>query len=188
LNSASYRNQLAETSIGAIRGQDNASYITPLMQTLKDNESAFTTGGFGRGLGALAWLTRNEDKKEATRDFLMARLDHPKKQVQQAAINALGTLGDPKALAALERIAAGPKENPERAAAERAATTLRDGRKPSVEVSALRNEMNTLQKDNRELRTELDELKKKLDALVPKTTETKSGQDARQGSKENKEK
>ena len=186
LQSSSYRNHLAETSVGAIRGQDNASYIGPLLDTLKTNEMAFTTGGFGRGLGALAWLARNEDKKDAVRDFLMARLEHPKKQVQQAAINALGTLGDTKALAALERIAAGPKENPERAAAERAANTLRDGRKPSVEVSALRNEVVNLQKDNRQLRRDLDELKKKLEALTPKTADDKSGKPPTRPAKERK--
>jgi len=157
------------------------------MEVLKEKEAAFETSSYGRGLTTLGWLARQEDKKDVVRDFLMARLDHPKKRVQQAAINALGTLGDTKALAALERIASGPKENPERGAAERAATNLREGRKPSVEVSTLRGEIVNLQKDNRELRRELDDLKKKLEALVPKTegkaakTSAPSGKGKKQG-------
>jgi aminopeptidase N len=187
LKSTSYRNHLADTAIGAMRAQDQASYIAPLMEVLKEKEAAFETSSYGRGLTTLGWLARQEDKKDVVRDFLMARLDHPKKRVQQAAINALGTLGDTKALAALERIASGPKENPERGAAERAATNLREGRKPSVEVSTLRGEIVNLQKDNRELRRELDDLKKKLEALVPKTegkaakTPAPSGKGKKQG-------
>ena len=48
--------------------------------------------------------------------------------------------------------------------------SLRDARKPSVELSQLRNEVLNLQKENRELRKDFDELKKKLEATTLKPT------------------
>jgi hypothetical protein len=109
------------------------------------------------------------------REFLAARLNHPKKRVQQAAIAALGTLGDAKAIAVLEKFTSAPKESPERTAAEKAITSLRDTRKPGAELGTLRNEVLTLQRENRELRREFEEFKKKIEAATPKPGETKSG-------------
>jgi len=174
LKSESYRNSLADAAVTAARGQDDATYVAPLLAVLKEREPNFTTPGFGRALSALAWLSRNEEKKDAAREFLLGHLNSPRQQVKIAAINALGTLGDTKAIAALEVIAAGPKGNTDRASAERAVTLLRDTRKPAAEVSTLRTEVTTLQKDNRELRREMDDLKKKLDALLPKPAATKA--------------
>lgn len=167
LRSTSYRNSLAEAAVLAIRAQDEASYLEPLLGVLRERRAAFTTGGYGRGLGALAWLARNEEKKDMVREFLLTHLNDPRRPVQLAAINGLGTLGDAKAITALEKVAAGPKENPERGAAERAVTLLRENRKPSAEVGTLRNEVLALQKENREIRSSLEELKKKLEALAP---------------------
>jgi aminopeptidase N len=173
LETKSYRNSIADAAVGAMRAQDESFYLTPLLASLRAKEADFTTGGFARGLGALAWLGRNEEKKDGVREFLLGYLGSRKRQWQQAAINALGTLGDAKALAPLELIASGPKDNPERAAAERAVTSLRDVRKPSVELGSLRGEVLSLQKENRELRKELDELKKKIEALAPKPAPAK---------------
>lgn len=173
LNSTSYRNSLADAAINAIRAQDDANYIAPLLHVLQTRESAFTTGGFANGLGVLAFLARHEEKKDPVREFLLSKLNSPKQRVQVAAINALGTLGDAKALAALEKLTTVSKESPERTAAERAVAALRDARKPSVEVGAVRNDLLTLQRETRDLRKELDDLKKKFEALSGKPSEAK---------------
>ena len=176
LNSKSYRNMLADAAINAMRAQDDAGYIDPLRETLKQRETAFTTGGFGRGLENLAYLARNEAKKDSVRELLTGYVDSKKTRVQLAAINALGTLGDPKAIAVLEKYTSQSKEAPERAAAERAIASLRDAKKPSVELGVLRSEVLTLQRDNRDLRKEFDDLKKKLDAMSPPSANNKTNQ------------
>jgi len=178
LNSESYRNTLASAAVGAIRAQDDVSYLEPLRESLEKKEKAFTTGGFSRGLETLAWLARNEEKKEAVRGFLVARLNHRKKSVQLAVINALGTLGDPKAITVLETFTTAPKESRERTAAEKVVADLRAMKKPSAEMGTLRTEVLALQKENRELRKEFDDLKKKLDAALPKPSTTKTNKPA----------
>ena len=178
LNSESYRNTLASAAVNAIRAQDDASYMEPLRDCLQKKEPAFTSGGFSRGLDTLAWLARNEEKKDAVREFLVARLKHKKKNVQLAVINALGTLGDPKAIAVLETFTNAPKESRERTAAEKVLADLRANKKPSAEMGTLRTEVLALQKENRELRKEFDDLKKKLDAALPKPSTTKTNKPA----------
>ncbi len=173
LNSTSYRNATADAAINAIRAQADANYIAPLLDLLQKNEAAFTSAGFARALDTLAKLAANEDKKDTVREFLLKHLDSPKRRVQLAAIAALGTLQDTKALAPLEKLTTAPKASPLRAAAENAVTALLDTKKPAAENRTLRNEMLTLQKSNRDLRRDFDDLKKKLEALSPKPPEAK---------------
>lgn len=179
LQSTSYRNNVADAAITAIRAQADASYIQPLMDALQKSEANFTSGGFARGLDTLARLAADEEKKDAVREFLLRYLDSSKRRVQFAAIAGLGTLGDMKAAGALEKLAGAPKESPTRASAERALAALRETKKlVPAEVGSLRNEVMTLQKANRDLRKDFDDLKKRLDALAPKPTETKTGKGA----------
>jgi len=166
LNSTSYRNVVGNAAISAMRLQDNPVYIQPILDTLRDNEAAFTTGGFARGLENVAYLARNEEKKDTVREFLVSHINSQKQRVQLSAINALGTLGDPKAMVVLEKFTAGAKENPERVAAEKSLASLRDARKPFIELATLRNEVLDLQRENRQLRKDFDELKKKLEAAL----------------------
>jgi len=176
LNSTSYRNVVGNAAINAMRSQDNPTYIQPIIETLRNNETAFTTGGFARGLENVAYLARNEEKKDTVREFLLTHINSKKQRVQLAAINALGTLGDPKAMVVLEKFTGGAKENPERVAAEKSLASLRDAKKPSVELATLRNEVLDLQKENRQLRKDFDDLKKRLEAALgsPSSKSTKS--------------
>lgn len=168
LNSESYRNAYAEAAIQGMRSQDNPDFLDPLLKELKERESDFTSSGFARGLDTLAFLARNEENKEPYREFITEHVNSKKQRVQIGAINALGTLGDPKAVAVLERFTGSVKESPERAAAEKAIAAVRDQKKPGVELGTLRTEVANLQKENRDLRKELDDLKKKVEALAPK--------------------
>ncbi|MBI3879008.1 MAG: hypothetical protein HY301_02965, partial [Verrucomicrobia bacterium] len=56
------------------------------------------------------------------------------------------------------------KDSPERQAAEKAITAIREAQKTSADLKTLRNEVLDLQKSNRELKKDLDELKKKVEA------------------------
>ena len=147
-----------------MRAQDDPAYVSPLLQTLSDRTAELPTRVFAQGLGALAYLDRNEDKKDAVREFLIGHVNDKKKFVQRSALTALGTLGDPRAIAVLSTFATGAKDSPERAAAESAVATLRAGRKPVDDFKHLRAEVSDLEKANRTLRQDLDDLKKRLDA------------------------
>jgi aminopeptidase N len=171
VKSESYRNSLADAAVGAMRAQGDPAYIEPLQMALQEREQQFTTGGFARGLDALAYLARNEEKKDAVRELLLGFTNSQKKQVRLAALNALGTLGDPKAIAPLETFAGARKDSPERDAADKAIAALRVAKKPSDEWRDLRTEVLDLKKENRELKKQLDELKKKVDAAESKTPE-----------------
>jgi len=167
LKSDSFRNRVADSAIAAMRLQDDTAYIQPLLETLRTREEAFTSYGFSQGLDTLAYLDRHEDKKEAVRQFLMQQLANPKRTVQIGAINALGTLGDPKAIAALEKFAQATADSPQRGAAQRAVASLRADRKPVDDFKNLRQEVLDLQKANRDLRKEMDDLKKRIQTGGP---------------------
>jgi aminopeptidase N len=164
LRSESYENELANAAIGAIHAQDDPAYIAPLLETLSQREADFTSRGFAQGLDTLAYLARNEQNKDHVREFLLARVHHPKRTVQLAALNALGTLGDPKALVVVSDFARAGKAAPEQATAERVVTELRAGRKPVDDFKNLRQAVMTLEKANRDLKKELDEVKQKVEA------------------------
>jgi HEAT repeat protein len=112
LNSESYRNQLAGAAIEAMRSQDDPAYIAPLMETLRKREADFRSWRFGNNLETLAYLARNEEKKDAVREFLLDYVNHKNESIQVGAIKALGTLGDPKSLAVLQTFADAAKTGP----------------------------------------------------------------------------
>jgi aminopeptidase N len=188
LHSESFRNQLAVAAIGAIRSQDSPDYIAPLRETLASREKDFTSFGFAEGLRALGYLTRNEEKKDVVRDFLLGYVNHKKLTIQLASMNALGALGDPAAIAVLEKFSTATKESPQRTAAERAVAELRAGRKPVDDFKNLRQDVLDLQKASRDLRKELDDLKKKTDAKRRVIAEPPSRKKPAAASPKNKEK
>ena len=165
LKSSSYRNELADAAIQAIRTQDDPSYIKPLIKTLASHESAFTSRGFGRGLRALAYIGRNEDDKDEVRNFLTGFVNHKKERIQADAIRALGDLRDPQAISVVATFTSAreQKDNIHKAA-EGALKNLRDVQKVPVELRSLRNEVIDLKKESEKLREELEDLKKRFEA------------------------
>ena len=71
------------------------------MAVLNKDEDRFTSRGFGQGLGALGHVAKSIEKKDDVRDFLVKYVNHPKTIVRTSAIDALGNLGDPKAISVL---------------------------------------------------------------------------------------
>jgi HEAT repeat protein len=158
-----------------MRSQDDPAYVAPLIENLSRHRDAYTSRGYAQGLSAVAYLARNEEKKETVRKFLVDHVNDKKKTIQRAAISALGTLGDPQAIAVLETFATASKDTPERSAAERAIADLRVGRKPVDDFKNLRQEVLDLKKANRELQKEVDTLKK--------TSEAQTGTSSAKGKK-----
>jgi HEAT repeat protein len=173
LNASSWRQHLSETAMTTMRAQSDPFYIEPLRDALERRKTEFPGRSLGIGLEALAYLSRDEDEKDGVREFIASFTNDPRQNVKVAALNALGSLRDERALPVLERFAGTQKNTSVQRAAERAVEAIRSGRKAPVEVGDLRRELQELQKQNRELRREFDAMKKKLDAGVttpaPKT-------------------
>jgi aminopeptidase N len=174
LKGDSYRNRLAEAAIAAMRAQDDPAFIAPLRETLAKREAAFTSYGFGEALDALAFLARNEKPRDSVREFLAGYINHKRERLQLAAMKALGTLEDPKAIALLETFASASKETPQQKEAEKAIAALRAVNKPSDNLKDLRQEVLDVKKENQRLSKELAEVKKKLDAGTAKEPEKKT--------------
>ena len=93
------------------------------------------------------------------REFLIQRLDHPKVNVRSAAIQALGILGDPRAITVLESLSKSDNERISRPA-EQAVAKLRES-KPTAprEIIDLRKEIADVKKASDKLKTELKTLR-----------------------------
>jgi valyl-tRNA synthetase len=137
--------------------------------------AVFTSGGFGDGLNAMAFLARNEKSRDDVRGFLAGFLNHNRERLHLAAMKALGALEDPKAIALLETFANAAKETPQQEEATKAIAALRAVNKPSDNLKDLRQEVLDLQKETRRLNKELEDVKKKLGASTPKKPEKKMG-------------
>jgi aminopeptidase N len=162
----SFRAGLPAAAIEAIRQQDNATYVEPLLSALKARQPDWPTSVFTSGLTTLGWIGRNEEKRDPIRLHLTSLLNHPKDSVVLAAIGALRMLGDAQAIAPLERFNGLAQDNPIRKAADEAVIALRAGSKPSAEIASVRGEILTLQQQNRDLRKEVETLRKKLEATL----------------------
>ena len=114
----------------------------------------------------MAYLARNEEDKAKPRRFLLDRVNHLNPRIRLAAIESLGQLGDPKAIAVLEKFAVGGEGTPERKNAEAAIAKLRAARKPVDDFKNLRKEVTDLKKANQDLGKELEELKKRFEAAA----------------------
>jgi len=164
LNTPSYRDRLAEAAMVGMKAQDDPAFVAPLLAALQAHEATLMSTVFSAGLDALATLARNEAKKDSLRDFLTARVNSSKERVRLAAITALGTLEDARAIAALETFTGLAADRPEKTAADKALVQLRTARKPGEDLKGLRTEVLDLQKSNREMKKDLEMLKKKLEA------------------------
>ena len=164
LRATSYRNEIAEAAIRAIRMLDDASYIPELLAMLRDAED-ITHWRFGTGLSALAHVARNEDDRTQVREFLAGYVNHPNRFIAGGAIGALGTLGDPKAIPIVETfVGAEPRDWLERRA-QRALEELRKEKQlVPEEIVELRKLVDELKDETKKLKDDLEDLKKRRDA------------------------
>ena len=167
LASDTFREEELSAGIAALRAQNNPALRGALQKALADRGDDMGAYAFGKGLSALAQLTRtargskkkNAGRKRATREFIESYLDHPKSIVKMSAITALGELGDSTAASVLESFS---DDRDDRIAkvADEALKKLRE-EKPFVpsEIAELRKTIAELKDDYDELREEFDQLK-----------------------------
>lgn len=166
LQSQSFRNELAQAAIDAIRRQRDPRYRQVLQEVLQQREKAFTAHGFSEGLETLATISRERRNKSQVRSFLLGYLNHPREAICVGAARALGELGDPAAFASLETLAIqdGPPSRLSRAAAEALQRLQQQSPQAPEEITSLRQELTELKSQNAQLRKQFDELKARLEA------------------------
>lgn len=165
LESESFRNELADAAIAAIKQQRDPAYKRQLIQVLTKHSDRFTPRGLGQGLEALGQIASTLEQKADVRDFLLGYLNHAQPPVRTGAITALGLLKDPTTEASLEPLVDSPEPRVARAA-KQALDQLRET-KPGVpaELIELRKEMSTLKKESDKLQEELKEIRKAIQTV-----------------------
>ncbi|MDP6796046.1 MAG: M1 family metallopeptidase, partial [Verrucomicrobiota bacterium] len=164
LGSDTFRHQLADAAVSALRKQDRPANIAKIRDAMENDGAKFTTRGYAGALGALGHLGRNQKNKAKLREFLVGHVNSPKRRVALGAIDALGQLGDPRAISVLEKLTGAAEDDPARKAAEQAIEKLRAARKPADDYKNLRKEVTNLKQANSKLTKELGDLKKRFDA------------------------
>ncbi len=165
LDTESFRDRIADAAVSAVRTMDDPHFIGILREIIVKRTESFTTSSFGRALETLGHISRNEKNKTKIRKFLTGYVDHENRRITAAAIGALGSLGDPKAVALIAAFESDDSRERIQRAAAGALTKLRQ-QKPLVpkEVIELRKILGDVKKDNDQLRKEFEDLKKRLDA------------------------
>ncbi|MHC4170289.1 MAG: M1 family aminopeptidase [Planctomycetota bacterium] len=165
LGTKSYRNSVAGAAIEVIRKLDDSFFIEPLKKTLAEDEKQFTSGGFARALDTLAHVSRSEENRTKVRTFLTGYVNHPKRSIQSGAIRALGTLGDPKAIAIVETFSGDDPSDRIQRSARDALRALREKKQVVPdEIIRLRETVDKLSKETDKLRDDLEDMKNRLDA------------------------
>jgi len=164
LNTKSFRNELAVAAMSAIRQLDDDELQPAVFRSLRENAKQFRSRDYGRGLETLAHTSRRLKDRSEVRQFLTEHLDHPKASIQAAAVQALGTLGDPKAITVLEAVSQSENERISRPA-QQAVSKLRE-LKPTTpkEILELRKEIAEVKKESDKLKTELKTLREQVEA------------------------
>ena len=163
LESTSYREKLAAAATDALKAQDDASAADFILARIKRDPKNFGTYDMADALNSLAFLSRNNKDRSTVRNFLIEHLSNPKQQLRTAAAQALGTLGDPSAIAVLEPLTqvSKPYTDPTREAAEKAVQTLQSKLEAPVELRNLWQRVQDLQKKSETMESELKKLREK---------------------------
>ena len=165
LATKSYHQAIAFAAIEALRAQDDAAAVPQILTSLATSGLEFDTRDYAAALDAVAFLAR--DEKHSHRGEVLAlltrELNSPKSAVRTAAVKAMGTLGDPRALALLQPLVAvrKPFADPVREAAEKSITSLQSRLSGSVELKNLWERVQELQRKTEELQREMDKNKAK---------------------------
>ena len=114
----------------------------------------------GTAVSALARLSKNagDKAKDEARETLTELVSDPWLRVKLSAIGALEELKDAKAISALDRAVQSDLDGRVQRRAREAISSIRRGANTTDEVKRLRDDLEKVQKENRELRDRLDKI------------------------------
>jgi aminopeptidase N len=116
---------------------------------------------------SLAWIGRRLPRRDAIREALEKGLDDPDFRVILAASEALRTLGDDAALAALTRAREHHVDGRIRKSAEGAVRAIQRRGEGATESARIADDLETLRKRNAELLARLERLEARMGAAPP---------------------
>ncbi|MGV3661667.1 MAG: M1 family aminopeptidase [Prosthecobacter sp.] len=167
LAGSSYQGTLELAAIKALRAQDDESAVPEILARLQQPHD-IRGYEMGAAFDALAFLARRPTSahRDAVRTFLTTHLTAPRQDWRIAAARALGTLRDPKALAALEPMLANESKpsGSFREAVSRSVQGIQSGIEGPVELKNLWDRMQQLQKKSEDQQKEIEALQKKAQA------------------------
>ena len=165
LEEPSYRNHIGESAIAAMRIQDNAVFIMPILERLMQKEDTFSTRGMGEALQTLGFLARHQEDKSMVLGFIAGKLNHPKQTIQVAAMRALANLQDPSAVAILSNWTHGDPQDQRYKAATTAIENLKKQLAPPQTLQTLREQVQDLEKHYQKLHKELQQLNQQWESI-----------------------
>jgi aminopeptidase N len=165
LRSDSFRQEVAESAMEAIAASQDATLLQPLVRVVQSKPDAFPSLVMATALRTAGRLGSLEADKSPARRFIEPALHDSRPPVREAAIAALGELGDRQAVAVLEGFAHSGSSDRLGKAAERALDALRN-RMPPVpeEVKELRQQVKKLEETQERLQKTVDTLEQRFQA------------------------
>ena len=165
LDRPSFENEIAMAAIHALGETNDESLRGKVLAILQRDRHEFGDRSYGRALSVMAKLWKNADDKQPARAMLETALHDPSRKVRSGAIEALGELGDPRAVGALRSFADREGLGRDATAASSAIEKLqKDAPFVPREVSELRKQIGDLTKQQADLKKEIETLKGKLEA------------------------
>ncbi len=165
LKSDSYRNYLVVSAVNAIDSLKDPAYIDVLHKTLSDRQHELRPWDFGNALRTLARISSDEDDKTKVFKFISGYVNHDSENIAAFAIEALGLLGDKRAIAIVGTFSDDPAEDRiERAALSALKKLNKETKLVPDEIAALREAVDEFKKDKEKVAEDLKEMKDRLDA------------------------
>ncbi|PQO40342.1 hypothetical protein C5Y96_01875 [Blastopirellula marina] len=165
LDKQSFRNEIAEAAVEAMRKSGSSQYVPDLTEQVALHADSYTTRGLASLLRTLASLSDEKPEKLQSLEHIAPHLNDARNDVQKGAIEALGKLGLEDARPILQAYAdASHNEELSKAAEGALAAITKQSTPQPTELIELRKQMQDLEKSNDSLQKKLDELEKKLEA------------------------
>lgn len=169
LATPSYHDRLARAAISALKKREDPKALPLLIEHVDTHADGLSRRTLGRIIDAIGHLGSYVDDRKSARVVLTRFLNHRSQSVQQAAIRALGQLGDPVAIPVLLKFTGLDDDDPIRKTADTALANLRSKKPASHNVKQLRDEVTKLQRANDQLQKKIDDLSKRFDSLHQST-------------------
>ena len=168
LDRPSYRDTIAFAAIQSLRSRDEQAAAPAVLARLAKIRSvvpgvpAPRSNDYASAMDALAFLSRKQQDPSPTLDFLTSHLNDPRESYRAAAARALGTLGDPRARAALSALTevSKPFNDPVREAAGASLARIASLQTGAAELKELVTRLQDQQKKLEELTQKIEKLEK----------------------------
>ena len=162
LDRPSHRDVLSAAALAGLAALRDERGLPLALQRARYGAPASARGAAIAAAAALG--AEHASRRRATREDLEElALDDPDFRARMAAVEGLGTLGDPEASSTLARVAAVDVDGRVKRHAREVQRDLADGRGPSDQMKALRDRADALEKSRDEVRDRVAHLEARLE-------------------------